>query len=81
MIKLEFDEVEINRHRILCPNWKKIIDLISKTKITKVPSGLLFSTELFTDIKRKLEEIIEISPLNEPSMRKSSFKEIKIYER
>jgi len=81
MIKLVFDKEIKEKHRILCPCCNHIIDVISKTEITKVPSDLALSIQLISDSMGNNDSQVKITPIIESNASKPSLNKIEVIER
>ena len=80
MIKIVFDREITKKHRILCPYCKNIIDVISKTEITKIPAGLASSIQLFSDPMENFNSHVKITPITGDKASKPSLNEIEVIE-
>ncbi len=83
MIRLEFLEEVYNKHRLMCPYCRCIIDLLSKIQLNRMPGGISFSIDLYGDKSNKFleksAEKLEFDILKIPKEIEESYKEL-IYE-
>ncbi len=80
MIKLVFEDEVKEKHRVLCPYCKAVIDLISNLQISEIPGGFAFKVELFAIPTKIFDYEMELSSLTETKIEKYSAKEIKATE-